>query len=139
MALSARDFTHELEDLIEALDRRLPRGERPGEAGVALPARPSDVAALTVPEFTCELDLSGSVSLDAVRRRFLEDTNRAVVWFIRFRALTSWCERRDVAQWLRSAPSHTHHARELAASFELNEAWEFDAERFRSAVESVAR
>jgi hypothetical protein len=94
--------------------------------------------ALSVPEFTSELDLIGSVSLDAVCRRFLEDANRAVVWFIRFRALTAWCERMDVAQWLRSEPSHARHACELAASFDLNDAWEFDAERFRSAVESVA-
>jgi hypothetical protein len=97
------------------------------------------VAALTVPEFTCELDLNGSVSLDAVCGRFLEDANRAVVWFIRFRALTVWRERMDVAPWLRLRPSHAHYACELAASFDLNDAWEFDAERFRSAVESVAR
>lgn len=103
------------------------------------PANPRDVVALSVLEFTCELDLNGSLSLDAVCRRFPEDTDRAVVWFIRFRALTAWCERRDVAPWLRSKPSHAHHARELAASFALNDAWEFDAERFRSAVESVAR
>jgi hypothetical protein len=102
------------------------------------PATPSDVAALTVPEFTSELDLNASASLDAVCRRFL-DTNRAVVWFIRFHALTAWCERIDVAQWLRSEPSHAHHACELAASFDLNDAWEFDPERFRSAVESVGR
>jgi hypothetical protein len=103
------------------------------------PISPSDVAALTVPEFTCELDLNGSVSLDAVCRRFLDDTNRAVVWFIRFRALAAWCERMDMAQWLQSEPSHAHHACELAASFDLNDAWEFDAERFRSAVASVSR
>jgi hypothetical protein len=95
--------------------------------------------ALSVPEFICELDLNRTVSLDAVCQRFLEDTNRAVVWFIRFRALTAWCERMDVAQWLRSEPTHAHYACELAASFDLNDAWEFDAERFRSAVESVAR
>jgi hypothetical protein len=95
--------------------------------------------ALTVPEFACELDLTESASLDAVCRRFLEDANRAVVWFIRFRALTAWCERLDVAPWLRSEPLHARHACELAASFDLNEAWEFDAERFRSAVESVVR
>ncbi len=99
------------------------------------PASPSDVAALTVPEFTHELDLGASASLDVVCRRFVEDSNRAVVWFIRFRALTAWCERQDVALWLRSEPSHTHRARELAASFDLNEVWEFDAERFRSAIE----
>jgi hypothetical protein len=103
------------------------------------PASPCDVVALSVPEFTCELDLKGSVSLEEVCRRFLDDADRAVVWFIRFHALTAWCERIDVAQWLRSEPLHTRHARELAASFDLNEAWEFDAERFRSAVESVAR
>ena len=103
------------------------------------PASPCDVVALSVPEFTCELDLSGSVSIDAVCRRFLEDTDRAVVWFIRFHALTAWCERMEMAKWLQSAPSHAHHACELAASFALNDAWQFDAERFRSAVESVAR
>jgi len=107
--------------------------------GTPFPTSPSDVVALTVPEFTSELDLKGSASLDAVCRRFLEDTNRAVVWFIRFHALTAWCERMDVALWLRSEPSHAHHACQLAASFDLNDAWQFDAERFRSAVESVAR
>ena len=107
--------------------------------GTPFPTSPSDVVALTVPEFTCELDLNRSASLDAICRRFLEDTNRAVVWFIRFRALTAWCERMDVALWLRSEPSHAHHACELAASFDLNDAWEFDAEQFRSAVESIVR
>ena len=103
------------------------------------PTNPSDVEALTVPEFTFELDLRGSVSLDAVCRRFVDDTNRALVWFIRFRALTAWCERTDVGVWLQSEPSHADHACELAASFDLNDDWEFDAERFRSAVDSVAR
>ena len=103
------------------------------------PASPSDVVALTVAEFTCELDLNASVSIDAVCRRFLDDANRALVWLIRFRALTTLCERTDMAPWLRSAPSLAQHAGELAASFELNQDWEFDAERFRSALESVAR
>ena len=104
-----------------------------------LPTSPSDVEVLTVTEFTCELDLKESVSMDAVCRRFLNDLNRAVVWFIRFRALTRWCERTDTAPWLRSQPVHEQHACALAASFKLNEDWEFDAEQFRSAVESVAR
>ena len=102
------------------------------------PTNPSDVVALTVPEFTCELDLRGSVSLDAVCRRFVDDSNRALVWLIRFRALTAWCERTDVGVWLQSEPSHADHACQLAASFELNDDWEFDADRFRSAVDSVA-
>ena len=100
------------------------------------PASPCDVAALTVPEFTCELDLSRCESLDDVCRRFLDDANRALVWLIRFRALTTWCERTEVAVWLRSDPSHTRHACAVAASFELNDDWTFDTERFRSAVES---
>jgi hypothetical protein len=103
------------------------------------PIGPSDVVALTVPEFACELDVEASVSLDAICRRFHDDANRALVWFIRFRALTAWCERIDVAQWLRAEPSQAHRACQLAASFDLNEAWEFDGERFRLAVESVAR
>jgi hypothetical protein len=103
------------------------------------PANPSDVVPLTVPEFTCGLDLGGPASLDAVCRRFLDDTNRALVWFIRLRALTAWCERSDMGVWLQSEPSHTQHACQLAASFELNDEWQFDAESFRSAVDSVAR
>ena len=102
------------------------------------PTTPSDVVSLTVSEFACELDLKES-SIDAVCRRFFDDTDRALVWFIRFRALRAWCERSDMATWLRSQASHAHHACEVAASFELNDDWEFDAERFRSAVESVAR
>jgi hypothetical protein len=100
------------------------------------PASPGAVVALTVPEFTCELDLSRPESLDDVCRRFLDDANRALVWLIRFRALTTWCERTDVVVWLRSDHSHARHACAVAASFELNEEWGFDAERFRSAVES---
>jgi hypothetical protein len=103
-----------------------------------LPTRPCDVAALTVPEFTCELNSSETASIDAVCGRFPEDINRAVVWFIRFRALTAWCARTDTAAWLRSDPSRTGDACELAASFELNEHWAFDADRFRSAVDSLA-
>lgn len=102
------------------------------------PANPSDVVALAVSEFACGLDLSQSVSIDAVCQLFLEDTNRALVWFIRFRALTAWRERRDMAAWLHAEPAHARHACAVAASFELNDDWEFEAEPFRSAVESVA-
>jgi len=103
------------------------------------PTNPSDVVVLTVPEFACALDLSGPVSLDSICRRFVGDTNRALVWFIRFQALTAWSERTDVGVWLQSAPSRTQHACQLAASFALNDDWEFDVERFRSAVDAVAR
>jgi hypothetical protein len=101
------------------------------------PASPSDVVALSVSEFACELDLSQSVSIDAVCQLFLEDANRALVWFIRFRALTAWRERTDMVAWLHAEPTHARHACAVAASFELNDDWEFDAERFRSAVQSL--
>ena len=100
------------------------------------PARPCDVVALTVAEFTCDLDLNATLSIDAVCRRFLDDANKALVWVIRFRALAAWCKRADVAAWLGSRPLHAQHACEVAAAFELNSDWEFDAGAFRSAVES---
>ena len=79
------------------------------------------------------------MSIDEVCRLFLDDANRALVWCIRFHALTAWRERADMAEWLRAAPGHERDMCEVAASFELNDAWEFDAEPFRSAVESVTR
>lgn len=103
------------------------------------PLNPAQVAALTVPEFPCELDAGGTASLDAVCRRFPQDANRALVWLIRFRALTAWYELAVMSAWLQAEPSHARRACELAASHELNDDWEFDAERFRSAIESVAR
>ena len=101
------------------------------------PATPSDVVALTVPEFTCDLELNATVSIDAVCGRFLDDANRALVWFMRFHALTAWCQGGNAAMWLKSDPAHAQRAREVAASFELNSEWEFDAESFRLAVQSV--
>jgi len=95
------------------------------------------VAALTVSEFTSELDSNVTVSFDHVCRRFLDDANRALVWFIRFRALTAWRERGDVGTWLNASPLRAERACEVAASFELNQEWEFDAEAFRSAVERL--
>jgi hypothetical protein len=42
-----------------------------------LPVRPCDVAVLTVPESTCQLHSSETVSIDVVCQRFPEDINRA--------------------------------------------------------------
>jgi len=103
------------------------------------PSRPCDVVALTVPEFAGELDLNETVSFDVVCDRFLDDANRAVVWFIRFRALSAWRERGEIEEWLRSDPSHAQHACEVAASFELNDDWGFHAEAFRAAVTAIDR
>jgi hypothetical protein len=108
-------------------------------AGTAFPIRPSDVEALSVSEFTCEFGLKGSASLDAVCRRFLDDANRALVWVIRFRAFMTWCERAEIAEWLKSDPAYAHHACELAATFVLSDDWEFDRDAFRAAVELCPR
>ena len=102
------------------------------------PTSPSSVVALTASEFACALALNPTPSIDAVCQLFLDDTNRALVWFIRFRALTAWRERTDMAAWLHADPSHARHVCEVAASFGLNDEWEFDAQSFRSAVESIA-
>jgi hypothetical protein len=103
------------------------------------PTRASEVVALTVVEFTCELDLNTPGSFERVCRRFLEDANRALVWFIRFRALAAWCDQADMSAWLELDPAYPRHAREVAASFALNDEWQFDAEPFRASVESAGR
>ena len=101
------------------------------------PSHPSDVIPLPVAEFACGLHLHDAASIDAACQRFLDDANRALVWFIRFRALTAWRQRTEIAVWLSAEPGHAQHACEVAASFELNAEWGFDAERFRSAVQSL--
>jgi hypothetical protein len=101
------------------------------------PARPGDVVALTVQEFTTDLDLDIVPSIDRVCERFLDDANRALVWLIRFRALIAWCRRAEVNAWLVSSAGHSQQACEMAASFALNGEWEFDAEDFHSAVQSM--
>jgi len=97
------------------------------------PARPSHVVALTVSEFAGP-HLDGTASIDDVCRMFLNDANRALVWFLRCHALTVWRERADMAAWLRADPVRGRHICEVAAGFALNDAWEFDAEPFRRAV-----
>ena len=98
------------------------------------PARPSRVVALTVSEFMSGPPLDGTASIDDVCRMFLNDANRALVWFIRFHALTAWREQPDIAAWLNADPARARHISEIAAGFALNDAWEFDAEPFRLAV-----
>lgn len=59
------------------------------------PETPRDVVALTIEEFAFALDVRNAPSLDEVCNRFLNDTNRALVWVIRFRALQAWCGRTE--------------------------------------------
>src|SRR5687767_8457053 len=74
------------------------------------PTRPSDVAALTASEFACARELHASVSIDDVCQRFVDDANRALVWLIRFRALTAWCDRTETVPWLRAEPVRADRA-----------------------------
>jgi hypothetical protein len=102
------------------------------------PTRPIDVVALSLYEFTFDLDMSVSPSLDAVCGRFVEDANRALVWLIRFRALKAWSDGPDISEWLTTGSRTARDVREVAATFELNDRWEFDTEAFCSAVDAVA-
>lgn len=101
------------------------------------PARPGDVVALTVHEFTCGLDLHAEPSIGLACERFLDDANRALVWLIRFRALKAWCTRAETNAWLTEGDRRAQRACEVAASFALNGEWEFDTDNFRSAVQSL--
>jgi hypothetical protein len=56
MTLSARELAHELEELIAALDRRVPRVEQAGEAAIA-----REAAALRVKAFDRLTELSTSL------------------------------------------------------------------------------
>ena len=107
------------------------------------PATPRDVAALTLQEFTFRLDLDHSPSLPDVCDRFGEDTNRAVVWLVRFRALQKLKAEGRMDRWIRNRSETDRQSLcgdlfEIAATQPLNERWEFDAFSFLQAVEALA-
>lgn len=104
----------------------------------AFPATPRDVTALTVKEFTFDLDeLDGDrvPSLERVCRTFMDDTNRALVWWIRYAAFRHWRAETDIP----TCPTHwtLRDACEVAASFPLNHHWEFEMVDFGFAVEAA--
>jgi hypothetical protein len=100
------------------------------------PTLPGEVATLTAREFTFDFEGNNAPSLDEVCRRFGNDANRALVWMIRFRALKAWRARDETAHWLSAA--RIRHVCEVAARFELNDRWEFDADSFCHAVDTMA-
>jgi len=102
------------------------------------PVRPTDVVALTTMEFAFDLDLTNEPSLEEVCRRFGNDANRALVWMIRFRALSEWCAREDIVKSLHAGSRSLGDICEVAASFDLNDRWEFDSDAFCAAVDVVA-
>jgi hypothetical protein len=56
---------------------------------------------------------------------------------IRFRALNAWRARADMADWLNTRSGSSNEACELAASFGLNDRWEFDTQDFCSAIDKL--
>jgi hypothetical protein len=106
----------------------------------AFPATPDEVAALTPQEFTFDLDdFDGNQapSMERVCQTFMDDANRALVWWIRFGALKAWCARTDVTARLNSGSMTLQDARDVAASLPLNHCWEFEPAPFYSALEAV--
>jgi hypothetical protein len=106
----------------------------------AFPATPGEVAPLTPQEFTSDLDdLDGNraPSMEQVCRTFMDDANRALVWWIRFEALKAWRARTDIIARLNSGSVTLRDACDVAASFPLNHHWEFEPDDFCSAIEAV--
>jgi len=90
------------------------------------PATPEDVAALTVQEFTFDLDECDGYripSMERVCRTFMDDANRALVWWIRFDALKALSSNPDVIARSMSDSEILRDAYEVAASFPLNPLW----------------
>ena len=107
---------------------------------ISFPATPDDVAILTIQEFTFDLDdFDGNrvPSMERVCRTFLDDSNRAVVWWIRFTALKTWCSRTDVLARLTSGAWTLRDACEVAASCPLSADWQFDRADFDSALDAA--
>ena len=100
------------------------------------PTLPGEVAVLTTSEFAFDLESDKMPSFDDVCRRCGNDANRALVWIIRFHALKAWRARDDTAPWLSAA--RMPHICEVAAGFELNDQWEFDADGFCHAIDTTA-
>jgi hypothetical protein len=125
-------------------------GERPDRADVParetmnqtpFPATPADVAVLTVQEFTFDLDefdRDGIPSMETICRAFIDDANRALVWWIRFGALQAWRTNPDVIARSTSDSGFLRDACEVAASFPLNPLWEFETTDFDRALDGMA-
>jgi hypothetical protein len=108
-------------------------------AETPFPTRPVDVAALTADEFRIAGDRDDNHALDIACQLFRDDPNRALVWLIRLAAVKALSARADIAHWRQSRSSTWRDICEVAASFELNQQWQFDVSGFCFAVDSLAR
>lgn len=107
-----------------------------------MPIAPRDVVPLTIQEFTFVLDLETAPAFADLCTRFQSDTNRAVVWLMRFRALQML--RGDERLTARSSDAHTVDGHsflrdvfEVAATHPLNDQWEFEPPTFFAAVDAL--
>jgi hypothetical protein len=98
------------------------------------PGKPVDVGPLTAREFMFVFDLTKAPSLDEICAQFPGDSNRAIVWLIRFRALKSLTDDVAINKWLARRAGWAQDACAVAATLALNEQWEFDRGSFCSAV-----
>jgi hypothetical protein len=120
------------------------RADRPGTDTMTqtpFPATPADVAVLTVREFTVDLDEfdgTGIPSMERICRTFMDDANRALVWWIRFGALQAWRTNPDVIARSGSDSGILRDACKVAAGFPLNPQWEFDATAFGRTLDGMA-
>ena len=101
------------------------------------PSQPRQVAPLAPDEFRFDTATIAAPCLDEVCGRFPDDPNRALVWLIRLGALKTLRERTDMADWFGDAAHTSRDICEIAAKLELNDRWEFEAERFCSAVDAM--
>jgi hypothetical protein len=108
---------------------------------MTLPATPDAVEALTVQEFTFDLEQLDGIrvpSLERVCVTFRGDANRVLTWWIRFGAFKNWCAGSDATTRSSFGSWIVRDACEVAASFPLNHLWEFDPTDFGFAVAAMA-
>lgn len=101
------------------------------------PMTPCEVAVLAADEFVFDLDWKHPPSLNEICLRFEDDTNRALVWCIRFRALEAWSLTATANAWDKAGAWTSSDVCAVAAWFDLNDRWEFDHDEFCRAIDHV--
>ncbi|HXD17796.1 MAG TPA: hypothetical protein VN654_12325 [Vicinamibacterales bacterium] len=102
------------------------------------PSSPEEVVPLSIDEFASDVRMEEPLSIDMVCSRFTDDLNRALVWILRYRALTALAARAEIAAWLTHGARSWRDMFEVAAEFPLNSDWGFDGETFCAAVDATA-
>ena len=107
-------------------------------SGTPFPGSPADVVPLSIYEFGSDAWIGDAPSIDVVCSRFTDDLNRALVWILRYRALTALVGRVEIAAWFARGACSWRDMFEVAAEFPLNSEWGFDGEMFCAAVDATA-